>query len=155
MNDSADRLERLCWEIRRTFRDLAAAADVELEPLGIHVGDRALLEFLAHEPAPVSLSDLARKRSVSRQHIHQALKRLPDPSWIDRLQNPVDLRTLMLRLSPKGRAFFRRVRARDAAFFERLAPRVPRAEVESATRLLRQLRRELGANPGREGAPDA
>lgn len=143
MSVSPDLLEETCWEIRRAFRDLAAAADAELAPLGIRAADRALLEWIVREKGAVSLSELARKRSVSRQYIHQMWKRLPDPGWIQARPDPDDRRSLLLSLSPKGRAFWKRVRTADAAFFARLSPAWTRAETESVQRALRCLRAAL------------
>lgn len=149
MSAPPDLVEELCWELRRSFRELAAAADRELSPLGITVSDRALLELLEREPRPISLSDLARKRSVSRQHIHQSLRRLPDPSWVIARPDPEDGRQLLLHLSPKGRAFWKRVRARDAAFFMRVATQLQAAETRTAVAALRQLRRVIGTKKER------
>ena len=150
MNVPPDLLEQFCWEIRRSFRDLASAADVELKPLGITAGDRAILEFLAREPGPISLSDLARKRSVSRQHIHQSLRRLPNPGWIEELARDGDQRQVLLRLSRSGRVFWKRVRGVDEGLFARLAPQFQPDELLAAMGLLRRLRGEL-SNGNTEG----
>jgi len=141
-------LEELIWEIRRSFRELAAAADRELEQLGIEAGNRALLEFLAREAKPISLSDLARKYSVSRQHIHQSLRRLPHPEWIDEERDRSDGRTVLLRLSRKGQAQWQRIRRLDRAFLVKLAARLPRKRVVAAARLLKELRRQLAQGKG-------
>jgi DNA-binding MarR family transcriptional regulator len=140
MSVSPALLERLVWELRRAFRDVAESADLDLAPLGIRAADRALLEWITREKGPVSLSDLARRRSVSRQYVHQSLKRLPDPGWVEARPDPADRRSLLLSLTPKGRAFWRRVRAVDAAFFSRLAPAFETRDTEAALRALRQLR---------------
>ena len=92
-------LESLIWETRRLFRALSVAADHLLEPLGISASDRALIEFLARETEPISLAELARKRSVSRQHIHQSLARLRNPAWIEKTTDPNDARSLQRRLA--------------------------------------------------------
>lgn len=143
MQPDADRTEALCWEIRRAFRELAAAGDEALSPLGIKAADRALLELLARESEPVSLAELARRRSVSRQHIHQTLRRLPDAGWIETLPDPDDRRSLRVRLSPAGRRLWRRIRARDAVFFAHLAQGLVREDTEVAVRALRGLRAAL------------
>ena len=144
-----DSLEKLIWEVRRTFRDLTAAADRELEQLGIQSAGRALLEFLTKETEPVSLSDLARKYAVSRQHIHQTLRSLPDPEWVEELRDPGDRRSVRLRLSRKGRAFWTKVRAADRRLLERLARELSEDQVAASTDLLRKLR---GGLPPRGGS---
>lgn len=140
MAASPRRIEALCWELRRACRDLAAAADEAMAPLGIQASERALLELLVREPAPISLSALARKARVSRQHVQQTLARLPDPSWVEHLQDPVDRRAVRIRLSRRGRAMWKRVRTVDAAFFGRLAPAFGAGEVATSLRVLSKLR---------------
>ena len=133
-------LEELLWENRRLFRALAAAADEALEPLGIQASERALLEFLARERKPVSLSELARKRAVSRQHIHQSLNRLRNPEWVERAPDPADARSLLLSLTDEGRAFWNEIRAIDRKILQRISRRLDRAGIASAARTLRRIR---------------
>src|SRR5215831_9621453 len=99
-------IEELIWQVRRLFRELAQASDRALAPLGMTAAERALLEFLAREEAPIPLSEIARKRAVSRQHIHQTLRRL-DPKWLDRFDDPVDARSVSVALSKEGRAWWK------------------------------------------------
>ncbi|MEZ5475644.1 MAG: MarR family transcriptional regulator [Steroidobacteraceae bacterium] len=136
-------IETLAWETRRLFRALAQAADDALAPLGITASERALLEFLAREKTPISLSDLARKRAVSRQHIHQTLARLPHADWVDRQNDPGDARSVLLALSPSGRCFWRRVRAADRAFFRQLGRQVGSTDIGKCARTLRRVREAL------------
>jgi DNA-binding MarR family transcriptional regulator len=141
-------VETFIWELRRAFRTLTAAADEALTPLGIQAGDRALLEFLAREEQPISLSDLARKRRVSRQHIHQSLRRLPDPGWVTQIVGSDDRREVLLSLSAKGRTFRGEIRKIDHSFFTQLAPVLPRRDLDTAIRLLRRLQGELDFHRG-------
>jgi DNA-binding MarR family transcriptional regulator len=143
MESRAESLEELIWELRRAFRELAAAADRELQKIGIQAGDRAFLEFLARETEPISLSDLARKYSVTRQHIHQTLRRLPNPEWVEKVPHVTDGRTVLLCLSRKGRAAWNRIRDLDRAFMSKLAGRLPQKRMAATTDLLRQIRHEL------------
>jgi DNA-binding MarR family transcriptional regulator len=143
MKTRPESLEELIWEIRRAFRELTVAADRELRALAIEAGDRAFLEFLARETEAVSLSELARKYSVSRQHIHQTLRRLPHPEWVEEIADSADRRIVRLQLSEQGRACWERIRAVDRAFLSLLAGRLPQERVEEAAGLLRQLRREI------------
>jgi DNA-binding MarR family transcriptional regulator len=143
MNASAELLDSLCRELRRSFRDLSRAAEIELAPLGITASDRAILEFLAFESAPVSLSELARKNSVSRQHIHQSIRRLPNPGWVESVASPDDHRIVLLRLTREGRAFWKKVRAVDQRFLVRFARRFRSEELRGAASALQKLRSEL------------
>lgn len=139
-------VEDLIWEVRRLFREIGRAADDVLAPLGITSAERAFLEFLAKEKAPTTLSEIARKHCVSRQHVHQTLSRL-NQEWIDRTADPNDARSVSLSLSAKGREFWRRVRVADAALLSRLETSVGAREARAATATLRTLRDALTSQP--------
>jgi DNA-binding MarR family transcriptional regulator len=139
-----DDLEELIWETRRLFQELAVAADQALKPLKIKASERALLEFLAKESQPISLAELARKRSVSRQHIHQSLGRLRNPRLIDRTPDPNDARSVLLRLTAEGRSLWKEIRKIDHAFLQKLARRTDARKVQAATQTLREIRHSLG-----------
>ena len=143
MKAQTESLEELVWQLRRAFRELTVAADRELQPLGIQVGDRAFLEFLARETGPISLSDLAKKHSLSRQHIHQTLRRLPHAEWVEEIPDPADHRAVLLRLSREGWKFWERLRNVDRAFLNRLVVGLSEENVTAAKDLLTQLRHEL------------
>jgi len=125
------------------FRVLAAAADEALSPLGITASDRALIEFLVREPEPVSLAELARKRSVSRQHIHQSLARLPNTKWIEKIPDPHDARSVRLRLTDEGRALWKSIRSIDRNLLRRAGRKVDIARVPLATEILQQVRHAI------------
>lgn len=133
-------LESLLWETRRLFRVAAQASDAALEPLGVTASDRALLEFLAREDAPISLSALARKRSVSRQHIHQTLARLPQAQWITRVPDPSDARSLLLSLSPTGRAAWKKIRSVDRALLRRIEAQLDASALRASAETIRSVR---------------
>lgn len=141
-------LEQLIWEVRRTFSELASAAERELQVLGIQAAERAFLEFLAKEVEPISISDLARKYSVSRQHIHQTLRRLQNPEWVDEVPDIADRRIVRIRLSRRGWACWRKIRVVDRAFLNRLAEHLSQEGMVTATDVLRRLRRELTSKKG-------
>jgi DNA-binding MarR family transcriptional regulator len=148
MRSQPEILEEFIWELRRAFRDLTDTADQQLRTLGIQAADRAFVEFLAREQKPVSLSQLARKYSVSRQHIQQTLRRLPHPEWIEEGSNPTDRRTVILRLSRQGQAAWKQIRKADGAFLTGLSRRFTEEQVLAGTDLLKQLRRELKISKG-------
>ena len=143
VSSSIEHFRVFAWELRRSFRELAAAADEGFRPLGISVGDRAVLEFLSRERRPVSLSELARKHAVSRQHVHQAIRRLPDSAWVKISVKPNDARAVTVMLSPAGRAFWRRVQAWEEKVFLSIARSLDADEVKNATAFLRTLRASL------------
>jgi DNA-binding MarR family transcriptional regulator len=145
MATSPSSLQSLIWELRRSFRELSALADRGLEPLGIGTGDRALLEFLARESGPVSLAELARKHAVSRQHVHQALGRLPNSGWVETATDPADARVALVQLSPAGRTFWEKVRQREDRLLTRLGRNLDPDELQAALAFLQHLRRAVAA----------
>jgi DNA-binding MarR family transcriptional regulator len=136
-------LEELIWETRRLFQALAIAADEALKPLQIKASERAMIEFLARESQPISLAELARKRSVSRQHIHQSLGRLRNPRLIERTPDPNDARSVLLFLTDEGRSLWKEIRKIDHAFLQKLARRTDTRKVQAATKTLREIRHAL------------
>lgn len=81
--------------------------------LGITVENRELLEWLLRESAPIPVAVLARRMNRSRQQVHQALQRLPDPRWVRRTRRRGQRCGLKLSLSASGKRFARRVRAAE------------------------------------------
>ena len=140
-------IEELIWETRRLFRELGQALDRALAPLGVTAAERALLEFLAHEEAPVSLSEIARQRAVSRQHIHQTLSRL-NRRWVDRADDPGDARSVAVRLSREGRALWKQIRQVDGEFLQRIEAQLDERRVRTATATLRKVRDALKSAQG-------
>lgn len=132
-------LEEFFWQLRRTFRELAMAGDRELSELGITTSDRAMLEFLAKEPQPISLAALARKRAVSRQHVSQSLQHL-DPRWIERNPDIEDRRSVRVQLSPAGRQIWKRIQEVDLAFLDRLDRHLSQDEIAQGVCFLGKVR---------------
>jgi DNA-binding MarR family transcriptional regulator len=149
MRARSEILQSFTWELRRSFRDLAEAADAELQPLGLSVGDRALLEFLSREARPVSMAALARTYAVSRQHIQQSLRRPPMDAWVEEYTDPDDRRSVLITLNAKGRAVWKRIESVDGAFFDALAPAFTQEEIRQALQVLRKLRATLLARKER------
>lgn len=145
MKARPEHVQSFVWELRRSFRELAEAADAALTPLGLTVGDRALMEFLSREDRPVSMSVLARTYAVSRQHIHQSLRRPPLDAFVEEYADPDDRRTVLVSLNAKGRGIWKQIQAVDAAFFESLSSAFSQDEIRQVRQVLRKLRAALFA----------
>lgn len=125
-----------------SFESWGQAADAALALRGISAAERALLEFRAKEKEPITLSEIARRRSVSRQHVHQTLSRL-NQEWIDRSADPSDARSVSLSLAAEGRALWSRIRVADGELLDRLERFLPAKEARAATGTLRKVRDAL------------
>ena len=80
---------------------------------------------------------------MSRQHIHQSIRRLPNSSWVESVASPGDHRIVLLHLTREGRAFWKKVRAVDRRFFSRFARRFRSEDLRGAVAVLQRLRSEL------------
>jgi DNA-binding MarR family transcriptional regulator len=142
----SDALAGLIWQTRRLVRELAVAADTALAPLGVSPGERAVIEFLARESEPVSMAELARRSSVSRQHIHQTVNRLRKHTWIDKRPDPDDARSALLHLTAEGRALWKRIQVVDRQVLRRIGRQVDAFKIRAATETLREAREALKAS---------
>lgn len=138
--------EELTWEVRRLFRELARAADIALAPLGITSAERALLESLARAQGSISISEIARQRAVSRQHVHQTLARL-NPAWVLRESDPTDARAVSITLSEEGHVLWKQIRSIDNQMLRRLEGAVDERRMKAAVATLRQFRAALPPVP--------
>jgi DNA-binding MarR family transcriptional regulator len=120
MNDSRnDGIYGVIWQTRRLFQRLRAASDDLLAGTGINASQRALLEFL-HRQQPQTVPQIARQKSVSRQHIQSVANELLALGLIAAENNPGHKRSRLLRLTGKGRALFEAVRRKEAGVLERM-----------------------------------
>ena len=104
---SAVELEGLMQEILRTFHDLRTAGPRIGLVTDWGKGSWGLLQTLAAE-GPMTMSDLARKRAVSRQYIQKIACAPIREEWIRLEPNPADRRAPLMAITPAGQ---RRIRA--------------------------------------------
>lgn len=95
-------LYRVFWRTRRLFQRLGT----EFQPVPggepLSPPQRAVLEFLDREDRQ-TVPDLARSRSVSRQHIQVSVNELVDRGWLQTLPNPAHRRSPLIALTQAGR----------------------------------------------------
>jgi DNA-binding MarR family transcriptional regulator len=95
-------LYRVFWRTRRLFQRLGA----EFEPVPggapLSAPQRAVLEFLDRGGAQ-TVPELARSRSVSRQHIQSSVNELVELGWIETRPNPAHRRSRLIELTQTGR----------------------------------------------------
>lgn len=95
-------LYRVFWQTRRLFQRLSA----EFQPVPggapLAAAQRAVLEFL-DRGGPQSVPDIARQRSVSRQHIQVSVNALVERGWAEARPNPAHRRSPLIALTSAGR----------------------------------------------------
>ena len=142
-------MDELTFEIALVYFRLTAAAR-ELLGQGKHSpGRRSVLRTLARD-GPRSLSEMARDRSVSRQHVHTLVRALRSEGLVRLTPDPRDRRARLVELTPAGGAFTRAMIEREAALLEFLAEGIPSDDLVRSLEVLRALRSRLDSEGARE-----
>ena len=136
---------QIVWLIRRLFRALGQASDELLKPRGLSAADRAVMEFLYPEEG-LSVPDIARKYSVSRQHVQVTVNSLSDKDLVTTKENPRHKRSPFVQLTGRGRRLFASILEQDRqaidALFDNIAAKDARITRTTLQSLLEQLREE-------------
>ena len=142
MTTNAADLYRLIVEIRRAFHALATTGDNLHSDLGVTSAMRALMEHLdAH--GQTTVPDIARAKSVSRQHIQQVANALEAAGLLTFVANPRHKRSPFALLTPKGAETFAEIRNREAGVLADLAARLEDGDPASAADTIARLRAAL------------
>ena len=87
----------------RPSRQLEKAADQELRPLGFGLYGAIALDFIARQPYPPRLADIARFLMQEPQSLTALIKRLERRGWVRRQPSQRDRRAVLLELTEAGR----------------------------------------------------
>ena len=134
-------LAPLINRIPRLYVLLRAVGDALHADLEVTTAMADVMAALAAGPRTVP--DLARERTVSRQHIQTVVNELTAAGIAAALSNPAHRRSPLIGLTDEGRRRLKTLQDREAALLARIAPAVSSAELAAATRLLERLEREL------------
>jgi len=102
--------EQRAWRVYlRATRELNAAMDRDLAPLGISLAEYELLSMLSEQPGgQARMSVLAELIVQSRSRMTHTAKRLGDRGWLDRRPSTEDRRGVVVTLTGEGRAALKR-----------------------------------------------
>jgi DNA-binding MarR family transcriptional regulator len=133
--------EQLCDEVirnvRLAFHQLKTFGDRLHGSLGITSSMRGVLESLA-EGGPQTVSQMARARPVSRQHIQALVDELMKAGLVESHGNPAHKRSPLLVLTPTGLRRFTEIRRREQSV---LAALVKKFSVKDLSIMLSSLKR--------------
>ena len=105
-------LYEVIWRTRRLFQRLGATGNELHEDSGITASQRAVLEFLSlHEPQTVP--QMARERTVTRQHIQVIVNKLLERGLVESTTNPAHNRSSLIRMTSSGRQLFEVIKQRE------------------------------------------
>ena len=132
-------VERIAGEVRHLFQVLKSLADALHKDAGLTASTRAVMEALAGGPRTVP--DIARSKSVTRQHIQLLVDELAKSDLVELRANPAHLRSPLIALSRKGEALFASLRKREAPVLEHLAAGLDPRKAAATVQTLGALRR--------------
>lgn len=87
-----------------------------------------------------TVPQLARARSVTRQHTQEVVDRLAADGLVERVANPAHARSRLVRATALGEAAVRRMDDVDTRVLVAIGDRVSRRELDAAARTLRAVR---------------
>lgn len=122
-------LTRSDWMERRLFDGAARNGYGDLSP--------AMARMCAHLAGrPLSLSELARRLTVSRQAVHKLAAETASLGYIEFVDSEADARVKLLRFTQKGREMAASARAELEAIEAQLAEHIGADKLEQLTALL-------------------
>jgi len=105
-------------------------------------GRRSILKSLG-ELGPQTVPQMARSRSVSRQHIQKIVNELRDDGLVRPTPNPAHRRSKLIELSPAGRRMLESMDEREEALMAFLGEGLVLEDVRKATEIVRHVRGRL------------
>jgi DNA-binding MarR family transcriptional regulator len=132
----------LIRDIRAAFNELASLSDRMIADLDMTAAMRAVLEHL-RDGGPATVPEIARAKSVTRQHIQILADALTARGLTDYTDNPAHKRSKLLALSETGAARFSEVQRREEEVLQRLAVTMGGVDIEAARDAIAALRRAL------------
>lgn len=141
---SAEAIESLIRGIRRCFNLLRARGDELHKDLAVTTAMRAVMESLSENGAQ-TVPQIARAKSVSRQHIQELVDALLERGLARFADNPAHRRSPLVHLTTQGAAAFRKMRRREAALLAELATIGSAQEIAASRRVLAALGERLSS----------
>lgn len=133
---------RVIAEVRRCFWLLASVSDEMIADLRLTASLRAVLEHL-DEGGPQTVPQIAREKTVKRQSIQALVDRLLELGFVSTKDNPTHRRSVLIELTPSGKAVFRKIRQREARVLADLSTRLDDRGLAATARTLAGLRSTL------------
>jgi len=139
-------LEALVDETVALFHRLRSAAEAVHGEGELSAARRGVLKGLARL-GPQTVPQMANLRPVSRQHIQAIVDRLAHDRLVETIPNPAHKRSVLVRLTARGRTAVKDIARRETALLASLGSGLSPAEIERATAVLRTFRARLEERP--------
>jgi DNA-binding MarR family transcriptional regulator len=136
--NKGEKMVALTLAVRSVFNRLKALGDELHGDLEITTAMRAVMETLS-EAGPMTVPQIAKLKSVTRQHIQLLVDALAEAGLAAVKENPAHRRSSLIVLTEKGRRAFAKMRAREAPIVDELAASFDAQELERAVAVLARL----------------
>lgn len=135
-------LEGLIDETVALFHRLRAVAAAVHGEGELSAARRGVLTSLV-KLGPQTVPQMAAVRPVSRQHIQTIVDSLAADGLVETIDNPAHKRSVLVRLTARGRTAVRDIARRESALLTSLDVGVSAAEIDRATAVLNKFRTRL------------
>ncbi|MDA0261429.1 MAG: MarR family transcriptional regulator [Proteobacteria bacterium] len=142
MTPNEKELLAVIGEVRRCFNQLKTLAEGLHRDLGVNPSMRAVMEALATEGGQ-TVPEIAKRKSVSRQHIQTIFNALQADGLVETFANPAHQRSPLCDLTARGRRVFAKITQREDIPLGRLAAAVSADGLAQARKTLGQLNQQL------------
>lgn len=105
-----------------------------------------VLGAIALAQRPLTVPQIARRMGLTRQSVHATVKRLLSDGLLELIPNADHQRSPLVGLTEPGRASYARASRHQAAWANRLAAGIGRADLETTARVLQELCQRLEAD---------
>lgn len=110
--------------------------------IGLNAGGRSVLMTTFRE-GPLTISDLARRRDVSRQFMQRVVQGLVAAGYLDEAPNPRHRRSPLMAPTAAGAAAAARIQAVEAPLWQALGAALDPRDAQGAVRVLNRIIRGL------------
>ena len=142
MDTKPEHIYELVWCTRRLFQQLRATSEELLEGTGINASQRAVLEFLdQHQPQTVS--NMAREKNVSRQHIQTLVNDLLTLKLVKSQENPAHKRSPLMSMTEQGKKLFMKIIRDEAKVLASMAGEFSGKNISTSIRTLKAIHQYL------------
>jgi DNA-binding MarR family transcriptional regulator len=154
LNGDLETIYILIRAIRACFHLLGNVGDDLHHQFGITASMRAVMESL-YEGGAQTVPQVARSKSVTRQHIQTLVDQLLEVGLAVAVANPDHKRSPLIDLTVRGRSAFEDMQRREQALLTQLTAALPARDLMIAVETLRKLNEQLQQlhKGGRENGP--
>jgi DNA-binding MarR family transcriptional regulator len=124
---------------------LLAAGDLLAAEYGLTSARWQVIGAIALAERPLTVPQIARRMGLARQSVHTTVNRLLADGMVELVSNTDHRRSQLVCLTERGRARYRAVDEKQAAWVNQLAAGLPGSELETTARVLGELCARLEA----------